>query len=1093
MRVPHEVTGRTRPSSQGLNYLNVQYNPNMFGAQLGKALQGFGAALEVSKERSEANKRFDNLVDFTQFETNVKLKLEELKRDTELDAGNFFEQAEAIYQNEQSAFLNTLEDQPAAQNEFEYRAERVRQGVLFDIYEFDFKQQDLFYTTKINEHLEEAKVQLAQNPAVLEEKRDIITGMIESSGLTPIEKEQQLKLANRALESITYKNEVKQLNLSAGQNSRTSIVAQDLPPQAGGILNAIAAGESAGRYDIRFDGSKTGAKIGSFSDHPRIASKIPWNGKQSTAAGKYMFIQGTWDNAAQAIGARDFSPQNQDRAAWYWAQQTYKKQTGGDLNAAINNGDFASIKRALGTQWEAVRTMELEDFVAKFQEGSGMYSDYVALDNDPSFSNLTYADRQTLQNDARIEADRERASFAAQQQAQYDAEYNQLLTNLYDGNAGQREIDDFRQSNQGMSFDDIKKAQTTLEKRLGDDKYYHEGLSKLDSGDMWVQGNGDDTKRANALFNKGGGADAIQARDSEYVNQTLLPRYQRMGMAAPDMANMLMAMTRSPDSTNAVFAYETLRQLRETDPVAFSAQFSPDEQKKLDFYTLRRNYYPEDELIAQAQNRGMDQATIQANSVLRSQADEAIKDLDVDNEIDSAFDTSALPFFGGSETPLTATARVSMQKEFAALYRDNFVAAQGDSDRALELTKQQLQRVWGAFEVGGDQRIMRLPPNKVGYEPHAGSYEWIDASVRRDLGLGPTEEFELLSDERTEKEAIQFFAGKKTPTTDLTKPTYLVVTKDEYGIPRLALDEQGNTLRVDFEVDEATFALEEASYRKEQSLAREETIIQRWQRLEKGSLVDRFMNLLSYEGGLGIAAPDSPLGRAITERNEANAARRKAQLTEAELQELEMLERLIPEVKARRTKRTGENIRSELEDLATAIGNVQGTARGAAGLSALRSPVDPTAQSPTYEGKSAAEYLTEWWDNDSGASILDRQDKYGDVARGIVEFANLPKGTPDRADLAYEIQKLNEEIAYETGYLIVPPPDIAIDLETSYMEALGMEHYLVRAIAQGQGEQALEQLRKNYESADEGQRRYLKTTIEATKRLLGRYNEQGAN
>ena len=47
-----------------------------------------------------------------------------------------------------------------------------------------------------------------------------------------------------------------------------------------------------------------------MSQHPNTP-----NDKGNTAAGKYQFIKRTWDKIAQKIGAKDFSPNSQDRAA----------------------------------------------------------------------------------------------------------------------------------------------------------------------------------------------------------------------------------------------------------------------------------------------------------------------------------------------------------------------------------------------------------------------------------------------------------------------------------------------------------------------------------------------------------------------------------------------------------------------------------------------------------------------------------------------------------------------------------------------------------------------------------------------------------
>ncbi len=62
-------------------------------------------------------------------------------------------------------------------------------------------------------------------------------------------------------------------------------------------------------YQIEF----TGTRFYNFSDHPR---RVRCSGRLcSSAAGAYQFLETTWDDVAQSIGARDFSPEWQDQAA----------------------------------------------------------------------------------------------------------------------------------------------------------------------------------------------------------------------------------------------------------------------------------------------------------------------------------------------------------------------------------------------------------------------------------------------------------------------------------------------------------------------------------------------------------------------------------------------------------------------------------------------------------------------------------------------------------------------------------------------------------------------------------------------------------
>lgn len=133
------------------------------------------------------------------------------------------------------------------------------------------------------------------------------------------------------------------------------MVAQ-LPPEARALLNAISGPESKGNYDVIFGGQK----FADYSDHPRIDVAItsgPNAGKTSSAAGKYQFLKGTWDQYKKKLGLKDFSPESQDKAAWALAQDAYRDSTGGDLSEALTSGDpqiIAGVGKALAPIWTSL-------------------------------------------------------------------------------------------------------------------------------------------------------------------------------------------------------------------------------------------------------------------------------------------------------------------------------------------------------------------------------------------------------------------------------------------------------------------------------------------------------------------------------------------------------------------------------------------------------------------------------------------------------------------------------------------------------------------------------------------------------------------
>lgn len=136
-------------------------------------------------------------------------------------------------------------------------------------------------------------------------------------------------------------------------------VNQSIPPEGRVLLKQIGSTESGNRYDVRY-GPNGGIAFSGFADHPDIAEPItsgPDVGKMSTAAGYYQFIASTWQAQKQKLGLKDFSPANQDLAAWDLAQTTYKEKTGKDLLTVLRSGnrdEIAGVLPALSGQWSSL-------------------------------------------------------------------------------------------------------------------------------------------------------------------------------------------------------------------------------------------------------------------------------------------------------------------------------------------------------------------------------------------------------------------------------------------------------------------------------------------------------------------------------------------------------------------------------------------------------------------------------------------------------------------------------------------------------------------------------------------------------------------
>jgi muramidase (phage lysozyme) len=148
----------------------------------------------------------------------------------------------------------------------------------------------------------------------------------------------------------------------------------DAKPYQKALLNTIAGPESGGRYNVIYGGGK----FDDFSKHPGQAVRIqtgPNAGRTSSAAGKYQFLGSTWDDQAGKLGLSDFSPANQDKAAWNLAAETYKGKTGQELDAVLQSGDpaaLANVGKVLNPIWTSLpggieQGTNTDKFVASYQ------------------------------------------------------------------------------------------------------------------------------------------------------------------------------------------------------------------------------------------------------------------------------------------------------------------------------------------------------------------------------------------------------------------------------------------------------------------------------------------------------------------------------------------------------------------------------------------------------------------------------------------------------------------------------------------------------------------------------------------------------
>jgi muramidase (phage lysozyme) len=138
------------------------------------------------------------------------------------------------------------------------------------------------------------------------------------------------------------------------RNPLAQVDVDPIPPAGRKLLNTLAQpGLEGADYNVIVGGGT----FDDFSKHPGVVGITTAQGP-STAAGKYQITGTTWRELQQRYpDLTDFSPVNQDKAAWYLAQESYKANTGRDLEQDLSSGDPAvigNVGRALSGTWSSL-------------------------------------------------------------------------------------------------------------------------------------------------------------------------------------------------------------------------------------------------------------------------------------------------------------------------------------------------------------------------------------------------------------------------------------------------------------------------------------------------------------------------------------------------------------------------------------------------------------------------------------------------------------------------------------------------------------------------------------------------------------------
>lgn len=808
MRVPHQIVGRTRPTSQPLGYFQaapVDFSPLVQGAvALG---QGLDQLARRTEQRDAQTDRFQSLTNFSNFETRMAAELAELKRGYDPKGTGFAVAADKLYKEREAQFLAT-EVVPELRPEFKYRSSEIRGRVLGESLDFQYKQGDAYFRQGINTEYQKALVGLdpktGGDPAQLEAWKGRVFETIDASDLSAAEKEDLKLKTSIGMESVGYKQAYK-INVAKG--------AMKLDATIGRVID-----EAADRYGVSREALRTVAWLESTGD-PSAQNPV------SSAGGLFQVI----DSTAKQYGLKNkFDPaESADVGARIMRDNIniLKRALGrdpsaGELYLAHQQGAQGAINlltnpNSLATSIVGVKEvmqnggapgMTAQQFANLWiKKAEGANPD---LDSNPAYANVPYEDRLAMQADADRELLAEETERVRQEKARIDTGINTLKHGIMDRTMGQADIDAAVQNGILRDADQRKSVQDMYDKSVKDDRTIAAFTAALSEPLMVFDPTSEKMKDAYNLWFGVDGKASLMRMDNNYVNSVLAPAVQRTSDIPTEAIGVLTGQVRSSNQQQALWAYDVLAQFQDLDGRAFDARVPESLAKDVAYYRARKDSVPADQLMEMI-NGGYTQEERNRRRTLREEAQTLLAKADkgrpaLSAKIDEVVDSFGGLFSSAELVAIPAFAR-ELNEDFQTAYIDAYEMF-GDDDQATEAATKSVQRTWGVTAIGGKPTIMKYPPEKVGYKPLGGDYAWIDEQLRGELGLFADEQFQLISDEQTEKEYRSWQLGKGPPAS------YMVVVQSADGAYSLRMTPDGKPDRRYFEPTPADIKKEENDF-----------------------------------------------------------------------------------------------------------------------------------------------------------------------------------------------------------------------------------------------------------------------------------------
>lgn len=761
-----------------------------FGAGVAEAVQGLGQQAQVLglsqiqvneylRRKREAEDRVTKDTELARWQGEQDRALDTAAHGATPGARGFTNTAHEGLRKSADEFLAGV---PAdLQPEYRGRIERYIQDRTTSSLKFEMQSGDREFERQIGMLLEEGKSAVYKDPSQFDDTYSYVKDTINKTTLSPDRKLALEQAAFNELAGVEFQRRAERAVLGQTPINPTDgsdVVAPGLPGWGRGMLNAIATRESPDYSTIH-----GGQKFENFADHPRVRVPLP-DGEYSSAAGRYQMIADTWDRAQQALHLPDFSAVSQDRAALYTAERDFRAATGQNLGAVLTSGNVPAIvaaKEVLTRTWTGLKNMPDSEWVARVTNGvaSGGTGDAEVPNpwTDPRYAGLDFETKLQLEGAA---IQQQQAMQIAAEQAAAAAEtqtYDQLVSAVGDGTAGEREVElaiangDIRSASHLTGLRGMVKEQR--ETRLAVEKT---AANLRNAGYVFTE---EDDADLSTFYEKSGLQDGLGERVPEAAAgaEQFISRTGRM---PKEMARQLEQMSIGTPEQQ-IFALDTAARLWAAAPEVFSAAASEPLSERAAFWRVASQYNASPEQALEQYNQWRSPEGKPMRERYADDAKELLKTKTVNEIVDTIAGTSV---FGkllglGAEVPADNATQALLFSDYSALFEQYFPLMQGDEAKTAEMVGQVMSRVWGVNTVDGSGKLMKYSPTSpgAGFPRVNGGYEWIDLQIRNSMGWSADTHYEMVSDGQT---AAEFREGR---------PSYKLVVEDANGVLHVVMDE----------------------------------------------------------------------------------------------------------------------------------------------------------------------------------------------------------------------------------------------------------------------------------------------------------------